>query len=75
MDSDMKRAVLGVGMAIVITTTMDATGYAMFSALPLLPLTVIFWLWQKFSWAEMGLTRGTVDGYALALLHPLVVMG
>ena len=36
------RPVLGVLIAIVITTTMDATGYSAFSALCLLPLLFLF---------------------------------
>ena len=34
----------GVVIATAVTTTMDATGYTMFSALPLLPLAGLFWV-------------------------------
>jgi len=75
MDTTLKPALLGVITTITITTTMDATGYSTFSALPLLPLTGLFWFLQKFSRQEMGLTWGSLQGYGLALAYPLVVLG
>ena len=42
MNRALVPAVLGVVIAIAITTTMDATGYAQFSALPLFPLAGLF---------------------------------
>ena len=42
MHRAMKYAILGSVLAIAITTAMDATGYSMFSALPLFPLAAIF---------------------------------
>ena len=61
--------------AIVITTTRDATGYAMFSALPLAALAGIFWAIQKFSRREIGLVWGDRPSYAVALAYPLGVLG
>ena len=75
MDTTLKPALLGVITAIAITTTMDATGYSTFSALPLLPLTALFWFMQKFSRQEMGLTWGSLQGYGLALAYPVIVLG
>jgi len=75
MNSSFKPAIFGVIVAITITTTMDATGYAPFSALPLLPLGALFWFLQTFSRREMGLTWGTGQGYLLALAYPLIVLG
>jgi hypothetical protein len=46
--------ILGVTLAIAITTTMDASGYSAFSALPLMPLFGLLWWWQKFTKAEIG---------------------
>ncbi len=74
----MKRAlipaVLGVVIAIAITTTMDATGYTMFSALPLIPLAGLFWFLQKFSRQQMGLVWGNIQSYGLALAYPIFVL-
>jgi membrane protease YdiL (CAAX protease family) len=75
VDRNMKPALMGLFVAIAITTTMDATGYTDFSALPLLPLAGLFWFLQKFSREEMGLTWGTLSGYAWALAYPAVVLG
>ena len=66
---------LAVIAAIAITTTMDFTGLFMFSALPLFGLIVIFWLIQRQSKAEIGLTLGTWKDYGLALSYPAVVLG
>jgi membrane protease YdiL (CAAX protease family) len=74
-NQNYQPAVLGVLTAIVITTTMDATGYAAFSALPLLPLAGLFWFLQKFSRKEMGLTWGSLPGYGWALAYPAAVLG
>ena len=75
MRSSLLPTTLGMLAAIGITTSMDATGYAMFSALPLFPLALVFWVWQRLSKAEMGLCRGNLQGYGLALLYPALVLG
>jgi len=75
MNQDFLPAIGGVAIAIAITTTMDATGYSMFSALPLFPLAGLFWFLQKFSRAEIGLIWGQARFYVLALAYPLVVLG
>jgi membrane protease YdiL (CAAX protease family) len=75
MKSSVKTALLGVVMAIAITTTMDATGYSVFSALPLFPLAGLFWFLQKFSRKEIGLVWGKLTTYGLALAYPILVLG
>jgi membrane protease YdiL (CAAX protease family) len=65
----------GTLAAIIITTTMDATGYSAFSALPLFPLGAFFWYLQKFSRTDIGLTIGNGRDYAWALAYPLLVLG
>jgi len=70
-----RPALFGFLAALAITTTMDATGYATFSALPLLPLTGLLWFLQKFSRKEMGLVWGNLQGYLLALAYPAIVLG
>lgn len=71
----MKLALFGIVLSIAITTAMDATGYTMFSALPLAPLAGLFWFVERLSRAEIGLTAGSPSAYALALAYPLVVLG
>jgi len=75
MNNAFVPAVVGVVIAIAITTAMDATGYSMFSALPLIPLTGLFWFLQKFSRQEIGLVWGDLQTYALALAYPIFVLG
>ena len=71
----LKSAILGAAVAIAITTTMDATGYSMFSALPLFPLAGLFWYLQKFSRREIGLVWGNLRTNVLALGYPVLVLG
>ena len=68
-------AILGVVIAIATTTAMDATGYSMFSALPLFPLAGLFWFLQKYSRQEIGLAWGNPHAYGLALAYPVLVLG
>ena len=75
MNPGMRAPVAGVAVAIAITTTMDATGYAMFSALPLLPLAALFWYLQRFSRSDIGLRLGGTRDFAWALAYPLTVLG
>jgi hypothetical protein len=72
---DLKLPVLAALAAIAITATMDFTGYLIFSALPLSGLILVFWLLQRQSRAEIGLTLGRWRDYGLALAYPLVVLG
>ena len=71
----MKAPILGVACAIAITTAMDAAGYFMFSALPLIPLAGLFWYLQKLSSREIGLVMGGTRDYGWALCYPLFVLG
>lgn len=75
MDRSLQPAIAGAFVAIAVTTTMDATGYSMFSALPLIALTGLFWFLQKFSRQEMGLTWGDPKSYGWALAYPALVLG
>ncbi|MEO2174793.1 MAG: CPBP family intramembrane glutamic endopeptidase, partial [bacterium] len=65
----------GVLLAIFITTTMDATGYAVFSALPLIPLAGLGWYLEKHSRQSIGLIWGPTYGYFIAILYPALVLG
>ena len=75
MSMSLQRPVLGVLLAIAITTAMDATGLTAFSALPLCPLLVLFWYLGRFSRTQMGFVWGQWKHYALATLHPIIVIG
>jgi len=75
MVTSLRPAITGVLAAIAITATMDATGYSMFSALPLIALTGLFWYLQKFSRAEIGLSWGDLKSHGWAVAYPLLVLG
>ncbi len=75
MNKSLLLAAAGVSVAVAITTTMDATGYAMFSALPLAPLFGIYWALQKFSREQIGLVWGNLRLHAMALAYPLAALG
>src|SRR6516165_729935 len=62
--------IAGVFAAIAITTTMDATGLSVFSALPLFPLILFFWWLQHISRCSMGFVWGQWNHYGLAILYP-----
>jgi len=49
-----KLPLIAAIIAIAITTTMDFTGYSTFSALPLLGITIVFWLVLRLSKVEIG---------------------
>lgn len=65
---------LGVLLAIAVTTTMDATGYSMLSALPLFPLLLAFWWWQGFSRTDLGFRWGAGHHYVAAVAYPVLVI-
>lgn len=75
MRSTLTRPILGVVIAIVITTSMDATGLSAFSALPLFPLMGIFWYLERLSRRSMGFVWGRWRHYGLATLYPVLVLG
>lgn len=75
MDRRLIHPLVGILAAIAITTTMDANDLSVFSALPLLPLGLLLWYWERFSRREMGLSWGQPKDYGLALLYPFVVIG
>jgi membrane protease YdiL (CAAX protease family) len=74
MTSALKWPILGVLLAILVTTTMDATGLTNFSALPLLPLMLLFWHFERLSRSSLGFTWGRWRHYGLAALYPVVVL-
>lgn len=70
-----RLAIVGVLLAIAITTAMDANGLLSFSALPLFPLMGIFWYLEKLSRRSVGFVWGRWSHYGLAMAYPLVVIG
>jgi membrane protease YdiL (CAAX protease family) len=75
MANSQRPAIAGFLAAVIITTTMDATGYSVFSALPLIVLTGLYWFLQKFSRKDIGLTWGDWNSHGWALAYPLLVLG
>jgi membrane protease YdiL (CAAX protease family) len=75
MPTTIRRPILGVLVAIAITTSMDASGLSTFSALPLFPLALVFWHFDRLSRRDVGLSWGARRHYALAVLYPLLVLG
>jgi membrane protease YdiL (CAAX protease family) len=71
----MKHVIVGVLIAIAVTTSMDANGLSEFSALPLLPLMILFWFIQRFTRVEVGFVWGRGSHYGLAIFFPLIVLG
>lgn len=73
--SALKWAVLGSLAAIAITTWMDASGLAAFSALILCPLLLLFWYLERLSRQEVGFAWGKPRDYLIAVAYPVVVIG
>jgi uncharacterized protein len=74
MSAELRWPIFGVLVAIAITSTMDATGLAALSALPLAPLLGAFWYLQRLSRKQVGFSIGRGRRYFLAVLYPLGVM-
>jgi len=67
----MAKLLLGIALAIAITASLDASGLTQFSALPLIPLFILFALLDRLSRKELGLTLGRPADYGLVLAHPV----
>lgn len=67
--------ILGVFLAVTITSAMDAAGLAVYSALPLMPLMFLFWWIERIPRRNMGFVWGTLRGYCIAVFYPIAVMG
>lgn len=74
MNTALRWPVLGVLVAIAITSAMDATGLTVFSALPLALLFAVFWYAQGLPRREVGFVWGRWQHYALGMLYPVVVV-
>lgn len=75
MEPVLRRPILGVLVAIAVTTAMDASGLFMFSALPLFPLMCLYWYLERPSRQSMGFVWGHWSHYRLAVLYPVAVLG
>ena len=71
----MGRILLGAAAAIACTTVLDLLGYAVLSALPLIPLLVLFVWLDRIPLREVGLRFGGGEHYGFAIAHPLFVLG
>ena len=71
----MGRIILGIALAIAITSLLDGTGFSVYSALPLIPLFgLLAWL-DHMPMRELGFTFSRPRFYGLAVAHPLCVIG
>ena len=75
MTKELRGPILGVTIAIVINAAMNAAGLSSLSFASLFPLMLIFWFIQRLPRKSMGFALGGLQHYALALLHPLVIIG
>ena len=74
MTTGLGKPALGVLAAIAITSAMDATGLSPFSALPLLPLLLLFAYLQHLPRRSLGFVLARPVHYGIAALHPLLVL-
>jgi len=74
VNTALRWPVLGLAVAIAVTSAMDATGLTVFSALPLAALLAAFWYAQRLSGREVGFVWGRWQHYAVAVLYPVVVI-
>jgi len=74
MHSDKRLALEAAAIAIVITTTMDAVGFSMFSALPLMGLMVVYFFRGKLNRQALSFVVGHVREYAVSLFLPILVI-
>jgi membrane protease YdiL (CAAX protease family) len=68
------RVVMGVLIAIAVTTTLDASHLSAISALPLCPIAAVLWRLDRFSREAVGMTWGRSAVYTWAVTYPVVVM-
>jgi len=66
---------IGVLGAIAVTATMDATGRAAFSALPLFPLLALLWYLERLPRQSVGFVWARARHCGLAVLYPVCVLG
>lgn len=73
MNTPRHWQVLGVLLAIGVTSSMDATGLSMYSALPLAPLLGVFWYLEKLPRKDVGFVWGKRNYYLVAVSYPVIV--
>jgi membrane protease YdiL (CAAX protease family) len=71
----MHKLLLGIALAVAVTAWLDASGLTQFSALPLIPLFIVFARADRLSRRDVGLNLGRPLHYGLALAHPIIVIG
>lgn len=64
---------LGILVAIAVTTTMDVNGLGALSAFPLILITLIFYFFNKPAKNELGLSWGKASDYLIALSYPALI--
>ena len=71
----MVKMLVAAVLAIGITLALDAAGYTMLSALPLIPLFLLFAWSERMAPKELGLRLGKPEDHGYAAAHPLLVLG
>lgn len=74
MNKSLKIALWASSLAILISTSMDATGLVMFSALPLIGLLLIFSWLATMGRRELGFVIGVKQEYLPALIIPVLLI-
>ena len=74
MNQEFRLALMASLVAIAMTTTLDATGYGMFSAFILVPLIPLFAKLGKISRAELGYVAGDYKTYLPSGVVPLFLI-
>ncbi len=68
-------AIAGICAIVLSPLVTVLSGSPNFSALALLPITVVIWLITRVSRADLGLRIGRAGHYGVAVLYPILVMG
>ena len=74
MNSSFRLAIIASLTAIAVTTTMDATGYGMFSAFILIPLIPLFAALGKTTRTDLGFTLGSLRPYPHSIAIPILLL-
>jgi len=73
MSRQLRWPLFGVGVAVAITSAMDAVGLESLSAFPLALLFGTFWYLQRLSRREVGFAMGDSRSCLLAIAYPVAV--
>lgn len=75
MNKTLRVPIAGVVIAILVNVAMDGLGLSDISFASLLPIVLVFWAIQRLPRKSMGIAFGRLSHYALAILHPVLIIG